>query len=355
MFPKNLYLTALVFVSGAAVLAVELLGTRVLGPFYGVSLFLWSALITVTLLALSVGYAIGGRMADRAPSLARLCFVLLGAGGWLLVLPWMRDPVLRLSEPAGLRAAVLVASLLLFAPPLTLLGMVAPYAIRLRASSLGDVGRTAGDLYALSTVGSVLAALLTGFVLIPYVGVGKLLFLVGALLVGMGLLGLLASRRVTATGTASLALAPLAFFGFGAAAEEADPARGLLSIEHSPYAEIRVVELDGTRYMLIDGGTHTIVQADTLESVFSYVHRVGVLLRARARPAQQRARRAGQAAAGGAGRRLGGQALRTPRLAGRRGRDRSARHARGAARLRVDRGRGARAPRRRAQLARLGD
>lgn len=277
MIPRNFYLTVLVFVSGAAVLAVELLGTRVLGPFYGVSLFLWSALITVTLLALSVGYAIGGRLADRGPTLARLCLVLVGAGGWVLALPWLRDPVLSISEPLGLRVAVLVASLLLFAPPLTLLGMVAPYAIRLRATSLDEVGRTAGNLYALSTVGSVLAALLTGFVLIPYVGVGKLLFGVGALLVLLGLVGLLAARRAAVGVGATLALAPVAFFGLGAADARPDPARGLLSIEHSPYAEIRVVERDGTRYMLIDGGTHTIVDASTFESVFSYVHVVDLL------------------------------------------------------------------------------
>jgi spermidine synthase len=274
---KNLYLTVLVFVSGAAVLAVELLGTRVLGPFYGVSLYLWTAQITVALLALSVGYAVGGRMADRQPRLERLCQVLLGAGAWLLVLPWLRDPVLRMSEPLGLRAAVLVASFLLFAPPLTLLGMVAPYALRLRATSLGEVGRTAGDLYALSTVGSVLAALLTGFVLVPYVGVGKLIFGVGALLVFLGLVGLLAARSTAAGVGATLALAPVAFLGFGAAEARPDPAQGLLSVEHSPYAEIRVVERDGTRYMLIDGGTHTIVDASTFESVFSYVHVVDLL------------------------------------------------------------------------------
>lgn len=284
MSAKNLFLTVLVFVSGAAVLAVELLGTRVLGPFYGVSLFLWSALITVTLLALSVGYAIGGRMADRGPRIERLCLVLLAAGAWLLALPWLRDPVLRLCEPLGLRAAVLVASLALFALPLALLGMVAPYAIRLRAASLDEVGRTAGNLYALSTIGSVLAALLTGFVLIPYVGVGKLLFLVGAVLVVLGLLGLLAFRGALAGGGATLALAPVAFFGFGAAQIAPDPAHGLLSIEQSPYAEIRVVERDGTRYMLIDGGTHTIVAADTLESVFSYVHVVDLLNHVTAQP-----------------------------------------------------------------------
>jgi spermidine synthase len=277
LLAKNLYLTVLVFVAGAAVLAVELLGTRVLGPFYGVSLYLWTAQITVALLALSVGYAVGGRWADRGPRMERLCQVLLGAGAWLLVLPWLRDPVLRLSEPLGLRAAVLVASLLLFAPPLTLLGMVGPYAIRLRASSLEEVGRTAGNLYALSTIGSVLAALLTGFVLVPYVGVGKLIFGVGALLVALGLLGLLSARRAASSVGAALALAPVAFFGFGASHELPDPERGLLSIEHSPYAEIRVVERDGIRTMLIDGGSHTIVDASSLESLFPYVHVVDLL------------------------------------------------------------------------------
>ncbi|HVS18239.1 MAG TPA: fused MFS/spermidine synthase, partial [Planctomycetota bacterium] len=269
---KKLYLSVLVFVCGAAVLAVELLGTRVLGPFYGVSLFLWSALITVTLLALSVGYAVGGRLADRHPSQARLCGIVIAAGAWLLVLPLLRDPVLRVTEPIGLRFAVLVASLLLFAPPLTLLGMVAPFAIRLRASNLGEVGRTAGDLYALSTVGSVLAALATGFVLIPYVGVGRLLFWVGAVLVALGLLGLLGARHMRSAGVAALVVAPLLILGLRAANERPDPENGLLSIDHSAYAELRVVERDGVRFMLIDGGSHTIVATDTFESQFPYVH-----------------------------------------------------------------------------------
>lgn len=277
MLVRRIYPSVLVFVSGAAVLAVELLGTRVLGPFYGVSLFLWSALITVTLLALSVGYAVGGRFADRGPTLTRLAGLLFWAGTWILLLPWLRGPVLRLTEPIGLRFAVLVASLLLFAPPLTLLGMVSPYAIRLRASTLDQVGRTAGDLYALSTVGSVLAALLTGFVLIPYVGVSRLLFLVGALLLVVALVGLVAAGRFAITGFASAAVVPVAFFGSGAAIELPDPEHGLLSIEHSPYGEIRVVEVEGTRYMLIDGGTHTIVDARSFESHFPYVHVLDVL------------------------------------------------------------------------------
>jgi spermidine synthase len=274
---KNIYPSVLVFVSGAAVLAVELLGTRVLGPFYGVSLFLWSALITVTLLALSVGYAVGGRFADRGPTLARLCYLLLGAGTWLLLLPLFQAPVLRLTEPIGLRFAVLVAAFLLFAPPLTLLGMVSPYAIRLRTSNVDEVGRTAGDLYALSTLGSVLAALLTGFFLIPYVGVSRLTFLVGALLLAVAIVGLLIAKRVKAAGVASVILVPVALFSSGAATERADPEHGLLSVEHSPYAELRVVDVENTRYMLIDGGTHTIVDRLSYESYFPYVNVLDVL------------------------------------------------------------------------------
>jgi len=273
---QRIFLPVLVFVSGAAVLAVELLGTRVLGPFYGVSLFLWSALITVTLLALSVGYAIGGRLADRGPTLQRLCTLLLVAGAWLLVLPVLRAPVLRITEPIGLRYAVLAAAFLLFAPPLTLLGMVSPYAIRLRASNLGEVGRTAGDLYAVSTVGSVLAALATGFFLIPYVGVSRLTFLVGASLIVVALVGLVAARRMALSGVGTAVLVAASFLGLGAT-EKADPANGLLSIEQSPYAEIRVVDGPDTRYMLIDGGTHTIVDTLTFTSYYPYVHVIDVL------------------------------------------------------------------------------
>ena len=136
---KHKYLYLSVSLSGASVLAIEILGTRILGPFYGVSLFLWSALITVTLAALSAGYALGGRWADKGATYPRLSSLLAGAGLWLIAVPWMRNPLLHLAEPFGLRFAALVAALALFFVPLMLLGMVSPYAIKLRASSLEDI------------------------------------------------------------------------------------------------------------------------------------------------------------------------------------------------------------------------
>src|SRR5712692_9929871 len=103
---KNIYLYFVVFIGGVAVLALEILGTRILGPFYGVSLFLWSALITVTLAALSLGYAVGGYWADKNASMARLCVPIACAGVWMMVIPWIKHPFLWLAEPLGLRIAV---------------------------------------------------------------------------------------------------------------------------------------------------------------------------------------------------------------------------------------------------------
>ena len=266
-----LSLYVVVAISGGAVLALEMLGTRVLGPFYGVSLFLWSALISVTLAALSVGYALGGRWADRGPRASRLGVLLAAAGAWCLIVPYATRPVLLLTEGLGLRAAVLVAAFVLFAPPLTLLGMVSPYAIRLKASSLQEVGRTAGDLYAISTLASVAAAVCTGFFLIPSFGVQRLVTAVGIALFAAAGIALRGAQRKPAV--AALLLIPILAGSVLAArfpAAAAAPERGLLTVEHSPYAELRVVDRDGARYLLIDGGVHTIMVPDSWITLHPY-------------------------------------------------------------------------------------
>ncbi len=265
-------LYAVVSIGGAAILAIEILGTRILGPFYGVSLFLWSALITVTLAALSLGYALGGRWADRGPRMIRLAWVLATAGLWMVLIPWIRKPVLLLVEPLGLRAAVLLAAFILFAPPLTLLGMVSPYAIKLRTHDLGEVGKTAGDVYAVGTVASVVAALLTGFVLIPNVGVRALTVLVGVLLFVGAALAAAGSRRARARGVLAAA-----FLVAGGAAGWQMPrivprARGgLKEVTQSPYAEIRVLDKNGERFLMIDGAAHTDIDPVTFTSYYRYV------------------------------------------------------------------------------------
>jgi MFS family permease len=190
---KHKYLYLSISVSGASVLAIEILGTRIIGPYYGVNLFLWSALIGVTLAALSVGYVIGGKWADRRPALSSFAWILIAAGIWIALVPLIKGPIIAATRPVGHRAALLIASFALFFPPLAVLGMVSPYALRLRAQAVGEIGRSAGDLYAISTLASVAAALLTGFFLIPSFGVSGLTAAIGIVLAATGILGLTAA------------------------------------------------------------------------------------------------------------------------------------------------------------------
>lgn len=268
----NFYIYLAVLVGGAAVLAVELLGTRIIAPFYGASLYLWSAQISVALAALSVGYAIGGRWADRGPKLERFASVIGLAGVWIALIPVMRTPALAISESAGLRTAVLITSAVLFFPPLTLLGMVSPYAIRLKAASLDEVGRTAGNLYSVSTVASVIAAIATGFFLIPNIGVTRLLLLIGMKLVATSVLGLVIGRKVRAVALSAVMIVVLTASFVLAPDLKARPEIGLIDVRQSAYGEIRVVEVDGTRFMVLDGGIHTIIDPSTWDSHFQYVN-----------------------------------------------------------------------------------
>ncbi|MFN0150238.1 MAG: fused MFS/spermidine synthase [bacterium] len=276
---RHLPLNAIVFISGASVLAIEILGTRILGPFYGVSLFLWSALITVTLVALSAGYWIGGRCADRGARIAHLGAFLAGAGVWLLLIPWIRRPLLAIAEPFGLRAAVLVAAFVLFAPPLTLLGMVSPFVIRIKTESVERVGRTAGDLFAISTLASVISALATGFWLIPTVGVARLTQMIGAFLLAGAAIAWLADRAERRARTSAAALIALLIAAAGLvlntghtfSSSRAGAGSVVVSQTESAYAEIRVIDDDEKRFLLIDGGIHTVVAPESWETYFAYV------------------------------------------------------------------------------------
>ena len=259
-------LFTVVSLSGACVLALEILGTRVLGPYYGVSLFLWSALISVTLAALAFGYALGGRWADRGPRAGRLALLLAAAGLWVVAVPWLRGPLLAVSGGLGLRAAVLVTATLLFFPPLALLGMVSPYAIRLATRRVEEVGRVAGDLFAVSTLASVVAALLTGFVLIPELGVTRLLLLVGAVLLAAAALARWGPRGAGVAAMIAVAAA-LALPRLGAAPDTP----GVLAVRDTPYTELRVVEHRDLRYLLLDGGTHSFVQIEDNATRQAYV------------------------------------------------------------------------------------
>lgn len=181
----GLYLT--VFLTGAAVMVIELLGTRMIAPFYGASLYVWSSLISVTMIALAAGYFVGGRWADRAQRTG-LSLIIALAALFTLLIPWATRPVLLMTDPLGLRGGAFVSALLLFSPGLTFLGMVGPFAIKRSTSGLDGVGHSAGSIYAVSTVGSVIGTLALGFFLFPWVGSRHILIGSGLMLLILALL-----------------------------------------------------------------------------------------------------------------------------------------------------------------------
>ncbi|MFZ5524697.1 MAG: fused MFS/spermidine synthase [Pseudomonadota bacterium] len=189
------YLIITAALCGALVMVVEVLGSRVIGPFFGVSLFVWTSLITVTMVALATGYAIGGHWSDRRSSPDWLYGIIMVSGILEILIPALKGPILQMSLPLGLRWGSLTSAFLLFGPSLFLLGCVSPYVVKIAAREMHNIGRTVGSFYAISTVGSVVGTLLTGFVLIAYLGVNQIFLLTGALLIALGVVYFVFFRR----------------------------------------------------------------------------------------------------------------------------------------------------------------
>ena len=183
--PKPHLLPIVIFICGASTMILELVGSRIMAPYVGTSIYVWTNLIGVILAFLSLGYAWGGKLADQKPSAGILSLVILGAAVWVALIGLVYDPVLILVQCGfhDTRVAALAGSLVFFGVPSTLLGMVLPYAVKLKIHSLGETGVTVGRLYALSTIGSIAGTFLTGFVLLSYMGNTLILFILSALLV----------------------------------------------------------------------------------------------------------------------------------------------------------------------------
>jgi spermidine synthase len=250
-----LRLDAAVFLSGTALMALEIVGSRVLAPVFGTSLFVWGALITTFLAALAAGYALGGRLADRRPEPALLSNVLLAAGALVIVLFAAPDAVLSAASGAPVpdRFRALLAAIVLFGPPSVLMGAVTPFAVRLAAKELALVGSAAGRLSAVSTVGSILGAFAAAFFLIPTFATRPILFGIGT--------ALLVSALLVPAGRPARRLAWALFLGGSGAlvflvgpgiAKPPMPIGTLLLEKETAYHRIRVVDQGLRRGLYFD-------------------------------------------------------------------------------------------------------
>ncbi|MGE5599235.1 MAG: spermidine synthase, partial [Bacteroidota bacterium] len=185
----------IVFLSGAVLMSLEMIGSRLLAPFFGNSIYVWGSLITVVMAALTLGYYLGGKTADRRPSLSPLGGIFLLAGLLVGFLPlWSARLGWRLSQYEP-RLGSLLAALAYFFLPSLLLAMISPFGVKLAGRSLGNIGGTAGRLSAVSSAGSILGTLVTSFYLVPVMGVRAIAHSLGLILFGLAVLAGMAALR----------------------------------------------------------------------------------------------------------------------------------------------------------------
>ncbi len=272
--PRGRILAGIVFIGGICSIAIETSASRLVGPYFGTSTFIWANLIGLTLLYLTLGYFIGGRLADRHPS-PTLLFVLTAiAGASVALIPTLSRPILEVSLDAFDDVAVgafygsLVGTLLLFAVPITLLGCVSPFAVRLRVDNVASAGNTAGSLYALSTVGSIIGSVLPTFLLIPVFGTRTTFILLALALVIPSLLALLAihARRASLL-AGGLLVVVLLIPVFGASGLVRPPEYGKVIYEaETSYNYVQVIDRNGQIRLALNEGhaTHSIYSPDQL-------------------------------------------------------------------------------------------
>lgn len=260
---KSRYLYFVAFMSGMVTLAVELSASRLLGNVFGTSNLVWANVIGLMLLYLTVGYFVGGRWADRSPYRTTLYRILLWGAFLSAIIPLIARPILQVAAVAfgGFDAALalgsFVAVLVLFAVPVTLLGTVSPFVIRLAVTDIASAGKTSGQIYAISTCGSILGTFLPTLFLIPGIGTTATFLLFAGLLYGVALLGLVYEQKLRALVWLwmPIVIALVAFLSPTSPLRAAQPGNTLLYDGDSVYNYIQVQQdTNGYRYLYLNEG-----------------------------------------------------------------------------------------------------
>lgn len=197
MIPRSV-IAAMAFASGACIMTVEMLGARILSPYFGGSLSVWGSIITIFMLALAMGYLFGGRLSARNPSAVTFAIFYIAAAVFSLPVIFFADQIMEpifmmIEDP---RYGSLFAAIFLFFIPTTILGMISPYAVRLMVESEEHSGQMAGLLYFVSTLGSALGTLGTSFYFVLWWEVNQIIWGTAAALVLCGCIILMAHYAV---------------------------------------------------------------------------------------------------------------------------------------------------------------
>lgn len=248
--PKK-FLHLYVFLTGAAVLALEIAASRLMAPYFGTSLFVWGNILGIVLGALALGYFYGGKLADASPYIETLGLVTWLAGVLVALIPLVSPFILKsvTSLLSGLPLFVIASSfigmLILFAIPLTLLGALTPLATRIAVHEVSEVGRVSGSLSAASTTGSLFGAFIPAFILIPFFGTRFTILISSIILILLGTFAVKRKRFLLGL------LLPIVLFQ---TVPTAHSSGYVLHTEESPYQFIRVLSHDDRRLLIVNEG-----------------------------------------------------------------------------------------------------
>lgn len=294
-------LQIIVFLCGAVLMSLEMVGSRLLAPSFGSSIYVWGSLIVVVMTALTLGYYCGGRIADKHPS-----FMMLGAitgitGLFIGFLPFWVQPVNGLCGMLEPRTGSLLASFAFFFIPSVMLATISPFGIKLTGRNLNTIGNTAGFMSAVSTAGSIVGTLLTSFFLIPAMGVRNIIHGLGLILLLLSLLSFALSWKRPADDERPdpgrlMAMIFLAFFGIlsllllwiAVPSQTKLHSDGRTLYERdSLYHHIIVDQIGTERHLHFDDSFQSAIDLDTpLEAVFSYTSYLHLGVVARPHPAR---------------------------------------------------------------------
>jgi len=265
-----------VFATGAIVLVIEVVAVRILAPYFGNTLFSVSSVLSVVLLALSAGYWVGGNMADKNPKREIFYGIILASGGLLLLMEVVRNLVLEvISRYFSISIGPLLAATVLFIGPAFLLGMLSPFAIKLKSieNKEAGIGRVTGGIFFWSTLGSISGSLSAGFLLIPFFGVNVIMLSIGAILIIMGATPLLFRKYFSTNSLVVLLLGAGSLF-VATLAAHSGVAAGVLYQADGIYEQITVRE--GTyngrsaRFLLQDRNNSAASFMNSDELVYDY-------------------------------------------------------------------------------------
>jgi hypothetical protein len=198
---QNPLIYLLAFCSGFCIMGIELLGGRILAPFFGSSVHIWGSIITVFMLSLSFGYLLGGKISIKKASLTRYGLIFLLAGLTILPVAIWSTPIMETIFLAieDSRYGSLVASLALFFIPTIILGMISPYSVRLLVTDKNSSGQVAGKLYFVSTLGSALGTIITSFYFVLFFEVNNIIICFSTILAILGIIIIVFDKNIQTT------------------------------------------------------------------------------------------------------------------------------------------------------------